>query len=539
MVRRLVLKAKDIVDRFGFKNSKRFLKITVAILAIPLLILVNTRSASAEVAYYYSPLCLGNWKYVKNIEEEPQVPQGSDASNFNNGNSAVLKNVSGQVYCGKFATQNSPSSNFKKINLKFSMAVADSETKEIKSTDFEKGVNILDTDPDSSVLFTFPESNGEGTASSGSAAPTPSPSSEPIPQSAQTDTANKTATPSPESSPAVTEQQAEVPSEVEVLPAEPSAPAEPTPEPPAEQAQAPVPVGEPTPPAENNLETPVSFLGKITSFLFGNVLEINSVMLNLDDIIEVFYTTDGENWTRLGTVNNQNRQNVSFEINLDSLDKIADLQIMVSSLPTLDSNSVVYLDSMWLEVEYSSGVVDFVKDMGENVIEILTNNEPVPTPAGTPSETPTPVPLTPTPTPAPQLFIDYSFVLGPVSEPKLILDWYPREKVSEVQKKKAVFSNKVSAGVQGKSLVISGSCVKPYYVVILYKKESDYTKNPSAAVLNSAYPCEKGKFEYTTQNPNDIPSGSYYLLVAEQGEGPWEPISQIQQVDITREEIWK
>jgi len=76
---------------------------------------------------------------------------------------------------------------------------------------------------------------------------------------------------------------------------------------------------------------------------------------HLDDFLEVSYTTNGSDWTVFGLVNKYNWQNAEFEIPFEDIvtwNNISNLQIRVQNLPSIDSQPVVYLDAMWLEVSY-------------------------------------------------------------------------------------------------------------------------------------------------------------------------------------------
>lgn len=84
--------------------------------------------------------------------------------------------------------------------------------------------------------------------------------------------------------------------------------------------------------------------------------------------------------------------------------------------------------------------------------------------------------------------------------------------------------------------IVSGACVNVYYVILLYKNETDYSSDPASYILNKAYPCVNGQYTYTMNDvPHSIPSGTYYLLVGEMGErGSWTPITSLVPIDITR-----
>jgi hypothetical protein len=84
-------------------------------------------------------------------------------------------------------------------------------------------------------------------------------------------------------------------------------------------------------------------------------------------------------------------------------------------------------------------------------------------------------------------------------------------------------------------LTVSGACSDPYFVILLYKNQSDYNNNPSSYIFNKAYPCENESYSYQiSQLPFNLESGTFYLLVAGQGvKGSWKPITALIPVGIT------
>jgi hypothetical protein len=71
-------------------------------------------------------------------------------------------------------------------------------------------------------------------------------------------------------------------------------------------------------------------------------------------LFDIHYTLDGQNWNYLGSVNENNWQNLSFDIPVNNWLDISKIQIKINSLP--DTDYYLYLESMWLEVEYVSKV---------------------------------------------------------------------------------------------------------------------------------------------------------------------------------------
>lgn len=85
-------------------------------------------------------------------------------------------------------------------------------------------------------------------------------------------------------------------------------------------------------------------------------------------------------------------------------------------------------------------------------------------------------------------------------------------------------------------LTVSGSCASPYYVVLIFKNQTDYEVDPRSFIVNRAYPCENGSYEYSIDRlPPTLPNGTYYLLIGEQGErGAWTPATGLTEISINR-----
>jgi hypothetical protein len=77
-------------------------------------------------------------------------------------------------------------------------------------------------------------------------------------------------------------------------------------------------------------------------------------------IFDIHYTLDGQNWSYLGSVNENNWQNLTFDIPVNNWLDISKIQIKINSLP--DTDYYLYLESMWLEVEYISKNKEIVEE---------------------------------------------------------------------------------------------------------------------------------------------------------------------------------
>jgi hypothetical protein len=84
--------------------------------------------------------------------------------------------------------------------------------------------------------------------------------------------------------------------------------------------------------------------------------------------------------------------------------------------------------------------------------------------------------------------------------------------------------------------VVSGNCSKAYYVILLYKNQTDYDSDPASYAVNKAYPCVNGTYQFEMKDlPQSISDGTYYLLIGEMGEtGSWLPVTSLVPIDIVR-----
>ncbi len=89
-----------------------------------------------------------------------------------------------------------------------------------------------------------------------------------------------------------------------------------------------------------------------------------------EPLYEVFINTGGEDWISVGTVGYDNWKNYTISLPIYSWQDVANLQIEIRSLPTLDALPVVYLDGMVLEVTYDdmTSVPDFSPDFDNDII---------------------------------------------------------------------------------------------------------------------------------------------------------------------------
>ncbi|MCX6792636.1 MAG: autotransporter-associated beta strand repeat-containing protein [Candidatus Falkowbacteria bacterium] len=93
-------------------------------------------------------------------------------------------------------------------------------------------------------------------------------------------------------------------------------------------------------------------------------------------VVEVRYTLDGTKWDTLGYASDINNS-VSFEIPTGVLSGFADLekiQVALQTLPTIDNAPKIYLDAMWLNVEYQPSSQELSQGEIDNLPRVRIDN---------------------------------------------------------------------------------------------------------------------------------------------------------------------
>jgi hypothetical protein len=148
--------------------------------------------------------------------------------------------------------------------------------------------------------------------------------------------------------------------------------------------------------------------------------------------------------------------------------------------------------------------------------------------------TPTPVPTsTPEIIKIPQKYLSFSLEGNPIKSEK-DLPWFPGKFKTEGSQENTGINIGISG--QGSSkIILNGACQKDYFVILVFSRPNDYVEDPSRFIYNKAFPCQNGSYSYELNDlSEDIPEGTYYFMVAEEGlTGPWQPITAIQPVRIS------
>ncbi len=341
---------KSLTQRIQNSKHVKFVSKHSLFLAIGILLLIAivqftpfNSSSFASTTRFYSSSCLGGWQNTNHVQGEPDAPQLETGPGFSSQNSAILTDAVSTLFCGGFSGNIPKDSKPKKVIVSFSWG-----TTPLESTSNASSSSVIDGSATSSSLQLLDTPASEHpTVLSGNATSSDQTSSEDKPKensssdstpSSDTNSSGSTPKPSETSSPSSAPASEPTPTSAPA-----PTPNEPTPaSAPAASEPAPAPAPSPAPEAFNNLLISHVFADEISSSTSGGFLKVS-------------YTDNGKDWHELGVVNRNNLNNVSFEIPQNVVSQWSDvnkIQVSVESLPTVDSQPTVYLDSMWLEVEY-------------------------------------------------------------------------------------------------------------------------------------------------------------------------------------------
>ena len=274
--------------------------------------------ARAETVGLYPGSCLGGWINTQNAQGRPNLEPGDSADLFNESNSAVLKNTIAQIFCGSF-NGNIPQDNEpKKVFLKFSWNMVEkpavltaSSTITITSENFASSTSEIIDQPSNQTEFILiiPEISSTPEMSESSAAP------------------ENSITPE-----AASENQIATTSE---------------------------------PIMEEFFNAPSTFWhgflkparAQEASSTLENLATSTPDILDNGEFLEISYTLDSVNWTALGKINKNNWRDAQFELPLTNWADIQKVQIEIKAIPTVDEQPTIYLDGMWLEVEYETSLI--------------------------------------------------------------------------------------------------------------------------------------------------------------------------------------
>ena len=322
---RLELKNRDLKQ--FFKNTwSRFIFVAVVFIFI-VSFFSYLLVTQAEVANFYPTSCLGGWQNPQNAQGRPDVGENSLAEEFNENNSAVLKNVISQIFCGNFQGDTLQDYQPQKAVVKFSWLIKP----EIEA------INILNTAATSTLIQIIKTTNNEATStfieiiSPEEVAPVEETSSSP-PASFWQKIVNFAFAEESSFGTLIEEnsiiQEVSTSSLIEPLPRFSS---------------------------ESKISTSTIEEALVATSTGQELLAAAAPKIfEPEPFFEILYTLDGASWQSLGKVNLDNWQNLEFEIPNFNWEDISKFQINIQSLSPVDFIPTVYLDNLRLEVEYET-----------------------------------------------------------------------------------------------------------------------------------------------------------------------------------------
>lgn len=315
--------------------SSRFILISITALLISGVLLTSFYSfvVRASVSNLYAATCLGGWENTHLAAGAPEALESGGAPVFTEGNSARLTgDAHAQIYCGGFSGDILENTVPKKILVKFSWAV------------------------EYSKLIAEPIQASEETAATTT---TETLKEEHLEVINTEDAVDNESSPSTEES--VTEPETTQSQELPLTPDIPEA---------IELEQTP----QETPPIEESAATSTEALAETAA---TTTLDTATTTLDIATttgatsygLVEVLYTLDGVEWKSLGFVEKDEFGSKHFEIPIEEASEwedISKIQIGIQSVPVIDSIApIIYLDSVWLEVEYQNSWEDPFVPPGE------------------------------------------------------------------------------------------------------------------------------------------------------------------------------
>lgn len=291
---------------------KRNLKYLTLFLMLMLLTfkIIWENQIKAESAYFYPTTCLGSFNNPEKAQGEPEV---SDPNLINESNSAVYYTGFKEIYCGNFRGP-IKEGEIKSISLHFNWVLT-KELREAPIIESTSSENLLEKIIPPKTIEIIPESNS-------------------ITETTSTDTLS-TSTQETTSSPQSFLLKF-------VL-------------------------------AQSNLTettiTTTEIISTSTNDTSTTTPTSNSTNPS-KPLFDIHYTLDGQNWNYLGTLNENNWQNLSFEIPVKDWLDISKIQIKINSQP--DTDFYLYLESLWLEVEYQTEPQQILS----SITETFDQNQP-------------------------------------------------------------------------------------------------------------------------------------------------------------------
>ncbi|MBI2120891.1 MAG: hypothetical protein HYT94_04685 [Parcubacteria group bacterium] len=296
----------------------------IAAVLVPWTPRLPTFLSRADAVRLYPSTCLGGWENPMNAEGVPSLPLKSSSDQFNDRNSAVLRDALAQIFCGGFINAFPEGAFPKKMFLKFSWAtVAPPVISSAEAHDLK-----MPTMPFSSTTGEVLDGPFIVTDEMSGATSTDTHPSQRLP----TDPLEASSTET------LSDEQAPVSFFKKFLNVAFAASASGTPAKKNEQGEFLTATGTPQETnAPSSPETEKSGTFPDNQQFFGA------------DFLQVLYTLDGQNWKHLGMVTRENLADLSFQVPVSDPETLSRFQVSIQNVMSLDDSPAIYLDALWLE----------------------------------------------------------------------------------------------------------------------------------------------------------------------------------------------
>ncbi|HEV2601809.1 MAG TPA: hypothetical protein VGT41_05975 [Candidatus Babeliales bacterium] len=317
-------------DPFTIEVSRKALKkiITKYKVAIPVIIFIiifltgtffYKHITHADIAILFPATCLGGWTNTQNAANKPDNDVTVEDDAFTVANSATLAaDRDSQLFCGNFTgitpSDTVPSSIILSLSGTAKEEPTSSEQVPISSTaDLASTTQQILNTPDGNMGTVIITDVPVSTSTQSSSAPLP--------------TANPEATPDPSPSTEDTSIQSLLSPLIPLVYAD-------------------------------EIGTTTDVASSSSDMSYQSTTTISSVETP-EDIIEVFYTFDGQHWHSLGKISKSELKTAQFQLPVDEISSWEDLnslQISIARVKNVDAMQALYIDGMQLNVQYEKVV---------------------------------------------------------------------------------------------------------------------------------------------------------------------------------------
>ena len=326
------------------------LLVAIGVIIIALIAFLHTFVARANIYNLYATTCLGGWENTHLATGMPEAFLTDGVPIFIDNNSARLSaETLARIYCGGFTGDILENTIPQKIRVRLSLAIKYPDLSHLITPDPDIDIN-KEPATETPISDTVPATNIENIENITEEVILPIETETIVPQ--ETIVLQESVSPS---------------NPFDVMPH--------TPETDMPEAQS-------LPPATITDSPQVEQVEQVETAIESSLLKQNEASVPEDSygLLEVMYTLDGTEWKSLGFIKAGDPHNKYFEIPIEKASRwedISKIQIGIHNTPILDSLvPTIYLDAVWLEVEYQNLLEDPFPPPGSLEGDIIISTTP-------------------------------------------------------------------------------------------------------------------------------------------------------------------